>query len=136
MAALSFFFRAIQRKFLHVVFIQEPRWTSKQPNLPPLPAQETVTEENYLGIEIFRFYIRCPKCHQEITFKTDPENADYVAENGISRMPSGSDRYSCTYSICRVYVCRCYAVAHGASEPRVMVIDEWRERKQSGNEGE
>ncbi|KNC69289.1 hypothetical protein SARC_18202, partial [Sphaeroforma arctica JP610] len=46
--------------------------------------KETVEGEEYLGIKIFRFYIRCPKCHQEITFKTDPENADYVPENGVT----------------------------------------------------
>lgn len=48
--------------------------------------QETVHEETYLGIPIFRFYIRCPRCAQEISFKTDPENADYKAENGATRM--------------------------------------------------
>ncbi|OMJ13187.1 Coiled-coil domain-containing protein 94-like protein [Smittium culicis] len=36
-------------------------------------------------MEIYRFYIRCPKCAAEITFKTDPENLDYVCENGASR---------------------------------------------------
>lgn len=28
---------------------------------------------------------RCPRCSAEITFKTDPKNTDYVAENGASR---------------------------------------------------
>lgn len=47
--------------------------------------KETVENENYLAIKIFRFYIRCPMCAAEITFKTDPKNADYVAEHGATR---------------------------------------------------
>ncbi|KAH6575099.1 hypothetical protein BASA62_002136 [Batrachochytrium salamandrivorans] len=41
--------------------------------------------EKYLNIQIYRFYIRCPKCAAEITFKTDPRNTDYVAEHGAVR---------------------------------------------------
>ncbi|KAJ3204775.1 hypothetical protein HDU67_009308 [Dinochytrium kinnereticum] len=47
--------------------------------------KERVEGETYLGIQIFRFYIRCPKCAAEITFKTDPKNSDYVAELGAQR---------------------------------------------------
>ncbi|KAG1171517.1 hypothetical protein G6F70_002256 [Rhizopus microsporus] len=47
--------------------------------------KETVEGETYLSIKIFRFYIRCPRCSAEITFKTDPKNTDYVAEHGASR---------------------------------------------------
>eukprot|EP00736_Rhodelphis_marinus_P013121 Rmarinus@m.9938 len=47
--------------------------------------KEMVLTEDYLGIRIFRFYIKCRKCHSEITFKTDPENADYICEHGASR---------------------------------------------------
>ncbi|KAJ3188378.1 protein CWC16 [Gaertneriomyces sp. JEL0708] len=47
--------------------------------------KERVDGENYLGIQIFRFYIKCPKCSAEITFKTDPKNADYLAEHGAQR---------------------------------------------------
>ncbi|KAI0237004.1 Pre-mRNA-splicing factor cwf16 [Massospora cicadina] len=47
--------------------------------------KETVAGETYLSILIFRFYIRCPRCAAEITFKTDPKNADYVAEYGATR---------------------------------------------------
>ena len=31
--------------------------------------KETAIGETYLGIQIYRFYIRCPKCLSEITFK-------------------------------------------------------------------
>ncbi|DAZ99106.1 TPA: hypothetical protein N0F65_008411 [Lagenidium giganteum] len=47
--------------------------------------KEEVLEDDYLGIRIFRFYIKCISCSSEITFKTDPKNGDYVAEHGCSR---------------------------------------------------
>ncbi|CAG8451735.1 3526_t:CDS:2 [Ambispora leptoticha] len=47
--------------------------------------KETVEGETYYSIKIFRFYIKCPRCSAEITFKTDPKNTDYVAEHGASR---------------------------------------------------
>ena len=46
---------------------------------------ETVENETYLGLRIYRFYIRCTKCISEITFKTDPENTDYIMEHGATR---------------------------------------------------
>lgn len=48
-------------------------------------AKKELTNEEYLGIQIFRFYIRCSKCSSEITFKTDPRNNDYKAEHGAQR---------------------------------------------------
>lgn len=47
--------------------------------------KELVVGQDYYGIKIFRFYIRCTQCSAEITFKTDPKNADYQAEHGASR---------------------------------------------------
>ena len=41
---------------------------------------ERVENETYLGLRIYRFYIRCTKFIPEITFKTDPEHTDYVME--------------------------------------------------------
>ncbi|TDL23612.1 DUF572-domain-containing protein [Rickenella mellea] len=47
--------------------------------------KETVEGDDYYGIKIFRFYIKCTLCSAEITFKTDPKNTDYQAEHGASR---------------------------------------------------
>eukprot|EP00040_Diaphanoeca_grandis_P028839 m.167743 g.167743 ORF g.167743 m.167743 type:complete len:325 (-) comp31474_c0_seq1:79-1053(-) len=47
--------------------------------------KETVLDEDYLGLHIFRFYIRCTKCCNAIAFKTDPKNTDYVCEVGATR---------------------------------------------------
>ncbi len=48
-------------------------------------ARKETAEETYLGITIYRFYIKCPVCSSEITFKTDPKQADYIAEHGATR---------------------------------------------------
>ncbi|KEF63422.1 uncharacterized protein A1O9_01400 [Exophiala aquamarina CBS 119918] len=48
-------------------------------------ARKETTEEKYLTISIYRFYIRCTRCSSEITFKTDPKNMDYSAERGAKR---------------------------------------------------
>uniref|UniRef100_A0A1I8P209 Splicing factor YJU2 n=1 Tax=Stomoxys calcitrans TaxID=35570 RepID=A0A1I8P209_STOCA len=47
--------------------------------------KEDVEHETYLGIRIYRFYIKCTRCLQEISFKTDPKNTDYEIEAGATR---------------------------------------------------
>ncbi|KAJ2167324.1 Pre-mRNA-splicing factor cwf16 [Coemansia sp. RSA 353] len=47
--------------------------------------KELVPSESFHSIPIYRFYIRCQRCAAEITFKTDPENNNYVAEHGAQR---------------------------------------------------
>lgn len=47
--------------------------------------KETAIGEKYLGIQIYKFYIKCPQCLSEISFKTDPKNTDYVVDNGAYR---------------------------------------------------
>lgn len=47
--------------------------------------KEDVLGEDYLGIQIYRFYFKCPRCASEITFKTDPKNGDYALEYGAHR---------------------------------------------------
>ncbi|CAG5119468.1 unnamed protein product [Candidula unifasciata] len=48
--------------------------------------KENVDNEDYLGLRIFRFYIRCPRCVAEIAFKTDLANTDYALEAGATRL--------------------------------------------------
>uniref|UniRef100_A0A1B6KXD2 Splicing factor YJU2 n=1 Tax=Graphocephala atropunctata TaxID=36148 RepID=A0A1B6KXD2_9HEMI len=47
--------------------------------------KEDVEGEDYFGIRIYRFYIKCTRCLQEISFKTDPKNTDYEIEAGATR---------------------------------------------------
>jgi len=47
--------------------------------------KEDVDDMNFLGLRIYRFYIKCTACLSEICFRTDPENTDYVLEAGATR---------------------------------------------------
>jgi hypothetical protein len=42
-------------------------------------------EGRYLGIQRFRFYIKCTHCSRTVSFLTDPKNADYEMESGGTR---------------------------------------------------
>merc|ERR1712186_117523 len=46
---------------------------------------ETIKNESYLGLKVYRFYGRCKHCWSEFTFKTDPKNSDYTMESGGKR---------------------------------------------------
>lgn len=46
--------------------------------------KEDVEGENFCG-RIYRFYIKCTRCLQEISSKTDPRDADYTIEAGATR---------------------------------------------------
>ncbi|KAK6169750.1 hypothetical protein SNE40_020739 [Patella caerulea] len=48
--------------------------------------KENVDDEDYYGLRIFRFYIKCPCCVSEIAFKTDLKNTDYTLEAGATRL--------------------------------------------------
>jgi len=39
----------------------------------------------YLGIQRYRFFIKCTACSRPLTFLTDPKNADYEMESGGTR---------------------------------------------------
>lgn len=42
-------------------------------------------KETYCGIKLTRIYLKCNNCRNEICFKTDHENADYILEKGARR---------------------------------------------------
>lgn len=47
--------------------------------------KEDAAGEAYLGVQIIRFYFKCPRCSAELAMKTDPKNSDYVVEAGATR---------------------------------------------------
>ena len=47
--------------------------------------KEEAVGEAYLGIKVWRFYLKCTTCLSELTFKTDPKRNDYTVEHGASR---------------------------------------------------
>lgn len=50
--------------------------------------KETVQNEVYLGLPIFRFYIKCTRCLAEITFKVD-EMASQAGPFPLAHLRSG-----------------------------------------------
>ncbi|CAL2051967.1 unnamed protein product [Caenorhabditis brenneri] len=48
--------------------------------------RETVQEETYLELKLYRFQFNCPNCMAHITFKTDLEHCDYKNEHGATRL--------------------------------------------------
>ncbi len=44
--------------------------------------QEEAPEAMWKGIKVWRFYLKCASCSQEMTFMTDPANDHYVTEHG------------------------------------------------------
>lgn len=48
-------------------------------------ARKEVTNEKYMNFKIIRFHITCPKCNNNITYKTNPQTAGYVPETGAVR---------------------------------------------------
>lgn len=48
-------------------------------------SRKSDTGEDYLGIRIFRFSMKCKSCPATFTIKTDPKNSDYVCESGVRR---------------------------------------------------
>ena len=48
--------------------------------------KETVEDENYCGLKIYRFYFKCTSCSNQFTLKTDPQNSTYVCERGVKAL--------------------------------------------------
>lgn len=46
--------------------------------------KETVEDETYNNILIFRFYIKCPRCMAAIIFRTNPKEQTYEVEHGAT----------------------------------------------------
>src|SRR5437867_2054369 len=47
--------------------------------------KEDVVGRRYLGIQIYRFIIKCSTCNTSFSILTDPEHMDYAVERGVSR---------------------------------------------------
>ncbi|KAF2839976.1 DUF572-domain-containing protein [Patellaria atrata CBS 101060] len=48
---------------------------------PMFNSRKEITDQKYLTIPIYRFYIRYTRCSSSITFKTDPKNRDHECES-------------------------------------------------------
>eukprot|EP01062_Namystynia_karyoxenos_P016720 TRINITY_DN16144_c1_g1_i1.p1 TRINITY_DN16144_c1_g1~~TRINITY_DN16144_c1_g1_i1.p1 ORF type:complete len:291 (+),score=90.30 TRINITY_DN16144_c1_g1_i1:96-968(+) len=48
--------------------------------------KQKVLSESYLGLPIWRLTVKCPRCCNNISIKTDPQNFDYTIESGAQRL--------------------------------------------------
>lgn len=48
--------------------------------------KETAEGKAYLGIEAFRFHIKCTGCRTYLSLLTDPKSGAYVVESGCTRV--------------------------------------------------
>lgn len=48
-------------------------------------ARKSNTGDDYLGIRIFRFSMKCKGCPATFSIRTDPKNSDYSCEAGVRR---------------------------------------------------
>lgn len=48
-------------------------------------ARKSFTGDHYLGIQIYRFRMRCKGCPASFSIRTDPKNSDYQCESGVKR---------------------------------------------------
>lgn len=46
---------------------------------------ERIEGEDYLGVRVYRFIGKCPRCSSFYSFKTDPKNLNYAPEYGVKR---------------------------------------------------
>jgi hypothetical protein len=53
--------------------------------------KETAIGKEYLGIESYRFYIKCTGCKKLMTILTDPQHGCYTAESGCRRIEEGEE---------------------------------------------
>ncbi|ODV83820.1 hypothetical protein CANARDRAFT_190897, partial [[Candida] arabinofermentans NRRL YB-2248] len=48
-------------------------------------AKKEITTEMYLGIKVIQFHFKCPKCYNDLIFKTDPKNGDFTCVSGCKK---------------------------------------------------
>lgn len=53
-------------------------------------ARKQATSMSYLGVAILSFSIRCPRCAEQIIFRTDPKNGGYAITSGACRNADSS----------------------------------------------
>ncbi|AFP65319.1 hypothetical protein CMESO_128 (nucleomorph) [Chroomonas mesostigmatica CCMP1168] len=50
--------------------------------------KEKIKKENYIGVQIFRFYFKCMNCNKGMTMKTDPKSFFYLPEINCKKICS------------------------------------------------